>query len=104
MRKLWLVSALALLCGCGSPTQFQGSAKVAGGPSGCQKICEGWGMQLAGMVAMGDYSTACVCQLPGRSVPVVAAGASAAAAAVVQQHKMSGAHIPPPAAPAGVVR
>ena len=53
------VSAL-LLAGCA--TTFTGSSKVDNGPAGCKASCEAWGMDLAGMVKMGEYSDGCICQ------------------------------------------
>jgi hypothetical protein len=48
-------------------TSFTGSAFVDEGRSGCEAKCKGQGMELAGMVYMGEYSDACVCTVPGRS-------------------------------------
>ena len=46
-------------------TSFTGEAHVEGGRSGCAAKCQAWGMDLTGMVAMGEYSDACVCRLKG---------------------------------------
>jgi hypothetical protein len=48
-------------------TSFTGDAKIPQGPTGCQAICSGWDMEMAGMVAMGEYSTACLCTVPGKA-------------------------------------
>jgi hypothetical protein len=48
-------------------TSFTGSATVENGRSGCEAKCKGQGMELAGMVYMGEYSDACVCAVPGKS-------------------------------------
>jgi hypothetical protein len=48
-------------------TSFTGSAFVEDGRSGCEAKCKGQGMELAGMVYMGEYSDACVCTVPGKS-------------------------------------
>lgn len=53
---------LGALTGCA--TSFTGSAKLDG-PQDCRKICDGWGMDLAGMVAMGEYTNGCVCKVKG---------------------------------------
>ncbi len=78
-----------VLCGCASPW------KIQGGPKECTQICERWGMQLTGMVGVGnqdrtgDGATACVCEVarPGQGtsggVSTGAAGSSASTAAVV---------------------
>jgi hypothetical protein len=71
--------------GCGSPW------KISGGPKECVSMCKGWGMELAGMVGVGDQSpseggaTACVCELPGRqgAVSTGASGISAGSAAAI---------------------
>ena len=55
---LLVVSAI----GCG--TTFTGSAHVEDGRRGCEAKCRGQGMQVAGMVYMGEYSSACVCEVP----------------------------------------
>jgi len=48
-------------------TSFTGSAHVEDGRPGCEAKCKGQGMELAGMVYMGEYSDACVCSVPGKS-------------------------------------
>ena len=48
-------------------TAFTGSAHVEDGRSGCERKCKGQGMELAGMVYMGEYSDACVCAVPGQT-------------------------------------
>jgi hypothetical protein len=81
--------ALATLAGCA--TNFTGSPHVEGGRGGCEKKCKSQGMEVAGMVYMGEYSDACVCSVPGQSAghkkQLVAsvAGAGAGAAGVVLQ-------------------
>jgi hypothetical protein len=49
----------ALLCNCAGTT-FKGEAHI--NREACQKQCETWGMVLSGMVAMGEYSSGCVCK------------------------------------------
>jgi hypothetical protein len=48
-------------------TSFTGSAHVEEGRAGCERKCKGQGMELAGMVYMGEYSDACVCAVPGQA-------------------------------------
>jgi hypothetical protein len=74
MKKAFLaVSASLWLGGCFA--QFIGAAKVKDGPAGCWRTCDGWGMDLVGMVKMGEYSDGCICQVrgapPGSATPGV---------------------------------
>jgi hypothetical protein len=71
------VAALSLSCA----TRFFGDAKVPNGAAGCKAICDRYGMDLTGMVAMGEYSDGCICQVRGR--PGGAPSAAAVSAAVV---------------------
>ncbi|HEX3775699.1 MAG TPA: hypothetical protein VHV51_14605 [Polyangiaceae bacterium] len=57
----FLVSGLT-----GCETSFQGDAKVADGPRGCDAKCRSWGLEFAGMVAMGEYSDGCICRVMPR--------------------------------------
>jgi hypothetical protein len=71
-------------------TSFTGSATVEGGPSGCEAKCKAGGMQLVGMVYMGEYSDACVCALPGKAASsrnylLASAAVAGGAAGVVMQ-------------------
>jgi len=72
-------------------TSFTGSAYVDDGRSGCERKCKGQGMELVGMVYMGEYSDACVCAAPGRSASsnqrllASATSVTAGAAGVVMQ-------------------
>ena len=62
--RLGMVSfALLGLTACA--TSFQGSAKTEDGKAGCEKKCASEGLELAGMVYMGEYSDACVCEVKG---------------------------------------
>jgi hypothetical protein len=60
-------------------TSFQGSPHVEGGRAGCEAKCRGQGMACSGMVYMGEYSSACVCQVPGAGGQANATGGAAAA-------------------------
>src|SRR5690349_9285611 len=96
-----LLAAVLLCASCGGPTQFRGDAKVKGGPAACRQICAGWNMELVGMVAMGDYSTGCICQVPGAGAPAggAAAATSSAAGVVLQMEQQRRSVAPLPAAP-----
>ena len=59
-----IAGMLVLLSGCASPW------KIHGGPKECVQMCRGWGMELTGMVGVGNQdrsgygATACVCEVP----------------------------------------
>ena len=62
---LWILIMLPLT-GCAPKyTIFEGGAKVKDGPSGCEAKCKEWGMELVGMVALGEYSDGCICKKKG---------------------------------------
>lgn len=85
MHKL-LLAVLALGPGVGCQTQFTGSPHIE--PAACQTRCKGINMQMSGMLYMGEYSSACLCELPKPGVPTAtasASGAAGAAAGVVMQ-------------------
>ena len=79
-----LVPVVLLMGLAGCRTVFTGSAHVENGRAGCDVKCKGVGMQVAGMVYMGEYSSACVCEAPrasaasGRRQELLAAAGSAA--------------------------
>jgi len=58
-----LLSTLVGVVSCSLPTAFKGEAKVPGGAAGCHEKCAALGMDLAGMVVMGEYSDGCVCRV-----------------------------------------
>ena len=70
-RIIAAMGAALLLAGCA--TSFSGSTKVDG-PDECRKICGKWGMELAGMVAMGDYTDGCICKVKGETLSLRDAG------------------------------
>jgi hypothetical protein len=70
MRTTIAVLTALALCGCA--TTFYGEPKVKGGPRGCWDWCRAQGMELAGMVKMGEYSDGCICQVPPASAPAAA--------------------------------
>jgi hypothetical protein len=79
MRRVLIVALLATGC----TTTFGGAAKVPNGAVGCKAICTSYGMELTGMVALGEYSDGCICQVPGKTTASGAAGVEAVGAAVV---------------------
>ncbi len=94
MNKVRTLGACFLLAAFGSAcaTSFTGSAHVEEGRGGCERKCKGSGMEVAGMVYMGEYSDACICSVPGQTGSAkrqrLVAGASAVAggtAGVVMQ-------------------
>ena len=62
MRLVASAVALAAVAACKTPTSFTGESMVVNDPAGCKVTCEGWGMELVGMVKMGEYSDGCICQ------------------------------------------
>jgi hypothetical protein len=76
-----------MLLAVGCATSFTGNAHVSGGAPGCEAKCKAWGLELAGMVAMGEYSDACICRRVGEKTALLETGAAAAgnAAAVVME-------------------
>jgi len=82
-----LISFFVLASGCA--TSFTGSAKVKG-PKQCHSICNNWNMDLAGMVAMGDYTDGCICVVPDKKISkedavTGAVSASGGAVGVIRQ-------------------
>lgn len=80
MRTTTLAGLAAFALGGCAPTHFYGSAKVEKGPRGCSDQCQAWGMELVGMVKMGEYSDGCICQVrppppAGLGAPTPGAGA-----------------------------
>jgi len=91
MGRIVLAVAVAALAGCVYPTKFLGGPKVPDGPAGCKAVCEGWGMVLAGMVQMGEYSDGCICQVKKDAAAAPAAGAASPATAGVYMQMMAAA-------------
>lgn len=60
MRSLLLVIAMLAAAGC--QTQFLGNAHID--PATCQARCTADHLQMSGMVYMGEYSSACICEVP----------------------------------------
>jgi hypothetical protein len=90
MRKTLACLLMLVLAGCA--TSFTGSPHVEDGRAGCEKKCRGQGMEVAGMVYMGEYSSACVCEVPGQHasrgrILIASAGAIGGAAAGVEMQR-----------------
>jgi hypothetical protein len=74
----------------GCATAFSGDPHVPGGANGCRNICGGYGMDLAGMVAMGEYSDGCICKVRGQAAEsdgteLAVAGAGPATVGVIME-------------------
>src|SRR5688572_26636664 len=68
MKKRTMGWVLAAAFGASScATSFTGSPYVEEGRAGCEKKCRSAGMEVVGLVYMGEYSDACVCGVPGRA-------------------------------------
>jgi hypothetical protein len=89
--RWFAIAALVAATGCATATQFWGSPKVQNGVAGCQAACAGWGMELAGMVKVGEYSDGCICQVKAGGAPPAQA----------PKPESSGATPPTSALPAG---
>lgn len=87
--RILLAAIVIALAGC--PTSFTGSSTTPEGPNTCQARCSSWGMELVGMVSMGDnYTDGCICAVPGKGSPAMAStGAVAGAAAAVMTQQQS---------------
>jgi hypothetical protein len=84
-RALLLSGIVCCVAGCGATT-FHGAAHIVDGPAGCQKTCSEWNEEFVGMVAMGEYSDACICHERGKQVSQAdSAGVAGAAAGVMMQ-------------------
>ncbi|MEB2312167.1 MAG: hypothetical protein OZ921_04115 [Sorangiineae bacterium] len=89
MKKTLIMLFLSLTAGCA--TSFTGSPHVENGRQGCESKCKSQGMEVAGMVYMGEYTDGCVCVVPGQSASrrqllmAAANGAAAGSAGVVLQ-------------------
>ena len=91
MNKLVTLCVLFVASLGGCATSFTGNAHVEDGRNGCERKCKGQGMEVTGMVYMGEYSDACICSVPGQTssrrtrVLLGAAAVAGGAAGVVLQ-------------------
>ena len=91
MRHVIVIAVLAVCSLLGCATSFVGEAHVEGGRAGCESKCTKQGMRMAGMVYMGEYSDACICEMPRaageapRSTLLASGGAGGGAVGVVMQ-------------------
>src|SRR5213595_280813 len=84
-NRMMVVLMLALV---GCRTEFYGSPHID--PGTCQQKCASSNLQMTGMVYMGEYSSACVCEVPRQGPapgmsPTASAAVSGATAAVMNQ-------------------
>jgi hypothetical protein len=97
MRNV-LIGLLLLGSGVGCQTQFIGDPHIS--PAACQARCAQSNLQMAGMVYMGEYSSACICEVgkAGASAGLASAGAIGAAPGVIMQMRRAqqAAMRPPP--------
>jgi hypothetical protein len=89
-----VLSLVTVAASAGCATAFTGGAHVPGGAAGCTNVCGKYGMDLAGMVAMGEYSDGCICKVRGQQAAtsgaeLAVAGAGPAAVAIVLQTRAS---------------
>lgn len=85
VRRLTYFGLLIAFTGCA--THFTGSAHVTK-PS-CQSFCQKNGLHFSGMVALGEYSSGCICSASRNpasdEVSLNSSGAGAAAVGVVSR-------------------
>lgn len=111
IQRTLLLAVVLWAVGCVPETHFRGSPYVSGGPEGCKAKCTEWGLAFGGMVALGEYSDACICKqaerppMPEATEPVSEAEIGAAlsgAAGVAMQEKRQREQTqeqPPPGTP-----
>lgn len=87
--RLGIAAGASFLMSCA--TGFTGSPHVEDGRMGCERKCRAQAMEVAGMVYMGEYSSACVCAPPAaagstsRMKVAVAGGVGGGVAGVIMQ-------------------
>lgn len=79
MKLLLAVGFLVVLTGCA--TSFKGEAHIT--PVQCVAKCQSWGMEIDSMVAIGEYSSACVCKPKFKSTNSSSSSSSSPAASAV---------------------
>ena len=90
----WILASV-LLVGC--QTQFTGDPHID--PQTCQRRCAASQLRMSGIVYMGEYSSACICEVvPPAGAPSAPSGApggasaaAGAAAGVVMQMRRANA-------------
>src|ERR1044071_3778146 len=65
MRSLLVLFVLGAVAGC--QTQFVGDPHIE--PITCQAKCREANLVMAGMVYLGQYSSACLCEVPRHAAP-----------------------------------
>jgi hypothetical protein len=78
MNAKTIVVMVLALAGC--RTEFYGSPHID--PATCQQKCGAANLQMAGMVYMGEYSSACICEIPHAPPPAAAPGAATTSAGI----------------------
>lgn len=83
MKIITIVFLLLFLIGCA--TTFTGEAHLT--PQQCISKCKSWDMDLDSMVAMGEYSDACVCKVRSESLRSSASTAGGAIGVIMQMRE-----------------
>ena len=101
-----IVTLALALAASGCYTVFIGEAKVPEGRRTCEKYCGLAGMELTGMVFMGEYTDGCICEVrrEGSSAAGGGAAGGASAAAVMEQMRRNSRQAAPPNVPPPVIR
>lgn len=96
--KRFAIAITLLTAGC--QTQFTGDPHISA--AACQAKCQQDGLAMTGLVHMGEYSSACICEIPrapgGPGAPTasspgaVGAAAGAAAGVVMQMRRSQSRH------------
>jgi hypothetical protein len=73
------VLLVVVMLSTGCPTQFTGSAHID--PAVCQIKCDEAHLEMQGMVFLGEYSSACICEVPRQADKAPAAAGAAGAMA-----------------------
>ena len=90
-----LLVLLMLIAGSGCATAFVGDARIPNGAAGCAATCQQQGLEMAGMVFMGEYSDGCICRVRGAAtgaadnVVYAAAGNPATVGVVMQMRRQA---------------
>lgn len=82
MKRILTLGSLWLLASC--QTTFYGSPMFPGGATACRAHCQRDGLEMRAFVYSGEFSTSCVCGVPGGPVADVADAAAVAGVAVMK--------------------